>query len=52
MTALWIIVGIAIGAGGYYLYDRFFTSTYKVGAELLARAKGDVAAARAHIAKL
>ena len=24
MEALWIILGIAIGTGGYYLYDKFF----------------------------
>lgn len=29
MIALWIIIGIVIGSGGYYLYDKYLATAEK-----------------------
>lgn len=47
-----IAIGIVVGAGGYYLYERVFSSAYTLGKNLLAAARGDIAKAQAHIGKL
>ena len=52
MLYLGIAIGIVVGAGGYYLYDRFFSKVYSLGKSAYDRARGDVEKARMHIAKL
>lgn len=51
---IWFIyaLGVATGAGGYYLYDRFFSTVKQLGKALLNRAGGDASAAWAHVRKL
>lgn len=52
MIWLGIIIGLIAGVGGYYLYERFFSSAVALGKEVLNRARGDYAAALAHVRKL
>lgn len=49
---LGIAIGIVVGAGGYFLYERVFSPTYTLGKDLYAAAKGDIAKAQVHIGKL
>lgn len=52
MIWLGIFIGLIAGVGGYYLYERFFSSAVALGKELLGRARGDYSAALAHVRKL
>lgn len=52
MTYLWIALGIAIGAGGYYLYDHYLSTAAALGRSVILRFEGDIAKARAFIRNL
>lgn len=52
MTFLWIVLGIVIGAGGYFVYDHFFSHAKYLGEQLLQKAQGDFSKAVDHINKL
>jgi hypothetical protein len=52
MTYLWITLGIAIGATGYWLYDHYFSTAAALGRSLLLKLEGDIAKAKAMVGKL
>lgn len=52
MTFLHIVIGIAIGTGGYWVYDNYISKAKYLGEQLLAKAEGDFSKALDHIKKL
>lgn len=52
MLYVGIAIGVVVGAGGYWLYDRWLSKTYALGKALYQKVDGDVTKAWDHIRKL